>query len=54
LVGTRERYIVEIVPRVLQLLQKVYSAIVKRHQAIYAINKEKRTMGMGKRIIKTI
>ena len=48
MVGTRERYIVKIVPRVLQLLLKVYSILVKKYITIYKTYKKGRTIGMGK------
>ena len=47
MVGTRERYIVKIIPRVLQLLLKVYYIIVKEYRTIYKTYKERRTIDIG-------
>ena len=51
---TKERYIVKIVPRVLQLLLKVYSAVVKEHWAVYKAYKERGTVGLGRKAKETI
>ena len=47
---TRERYIVKIVLRVLQLLLKVYYIIVKENRTIYKAYKEGGIIGIGKRV----
>ena len=44
---TREYYIVKIIPRVLQLLLKVYYIIVKEYRTIYTAYKERGTIGIG-------
>ena len=44
---TRERYIVKVVPRVLQLLLKVYYIIVKEYRIVYKAYKEGGTIGIG-------
>ena len=48
MVGTRERYIVKIIPRVLQLLLKVYYIIVKEYRTIYKTYKEGGTIDIEK------
>ena len=44
---TKEYYIVEIIPRVLQLLLKVYYIIVKEYRTVYTAYKERRIIGIG-------
>ena len=44
---TRERYAVKIVPRVLQLLLKVYYIVVKKYRILYKTYKEGGTIGIG-------
>ena len=47
MVRTRERYIVEVIPRVLQLLLEVYYIIVKEYRTIYKTYKKGGTIGIG-------
>ena len=44
---TRERHAVKIIPRVLQLLLKVYYIIVKEYRTIYKTYKERGTIDIG-------
>jgi hypothetical protein len=48
LAGTRERYAIKIVPRILQLLLKVYYIIFKEYRTVYKAYKERETIGIGK------
>ena len=48
MVRTRKRYAVKIVPRVLQLLLKVYYIIVKEYRTVYKAYKEGGVIGIGK------
>ena len=44
---TREYYAVKIVPRVLQLLLKVYYIVVKEYKTLYKAYKEGGTIDIG-------
>ena len=54
MVRTRERYIVKIILRILQLLLKVYYIMVKEDRTIYKTYKERRVIDMGKGIEGTV
>ena len=45
---TREYYAAKIVPRVMQLLLKVYYIIVKEYRTVYKTYKKRGTIGIGK------
>ena len=48
MVRTRERYIIKIISRVLQLLLKVYYIIVKEYRTVYKAYKKRGTIGIEK------
>ena len=54
MVRTRERHIVKVIPRVLQLLLKVYYIIVKEYRTIYKAYKERGTIDIGKGVKRAI
>ena len=54
MVRTREHYIVKIIPRVLQLLLKVYYIIVREYRTIYKAYKKRGTIDIGKGVKRII